>query len=524
MRRLLIAIVAIVAALSSAPFAAAETVFKVVMHSDVKALDPVWSGAYITRNFGYMLYDTLFALDENLQVKPQMVDKWEQSAEGLTWTFTLRDGLAFHDGAPVTSDDVIASLKRWAQRDSMGQKLAASTAEWKAVDPRTFQIVLKQKFGPLLEALGKPSVVVPFIYPKKAADAQDAFTQSDNVIGSGPFVFKKDEWKPGEKLVFVKNPKYKARPEPMSGLAGGKVVNLDRVEWVWIPDSETQMNALVNGEIDMLESVNYDHLPLLEKTKGVKVLTSRTSNQYVFRMNWLQPPFNDVRVRRAAAYALSQPEFLEANIGDKRFYRTCKAMFTCDTALATTAGMDGLIEGNAAKARQMLQEAGYDGTVVVMPQPTDLGVIKQLAPVAKAQLERAGFKVDVQPMDWQSMVARLIGNKGPPSQGGWNAFGTSWVQVDILDPLMTPNLAATCEKARAGWPCDPEMEKLRDKFVAATSPEEKKAVAEEVQRYAMQIVTHVPLGEWYGVSAVRANVTTRPVPPPITTFWGVSKK
>jgi peptide/nickel transport system substrate-binding protein len=523
MRRLLLATVAL-ATLAAAPFAAAETVFKVVMHSDVKALDPVWSGAYITRNHGYMLYDTLFAMDENLQVKPQMVDKWETSADGLTWTFTLRDGLAFHDGAPVTSEDVIASLKRWAQRDSMGQKLAASLAEYKAVDARTFQIVLKQKFGPLLEAIGKPSVVVPFIFPKKAADAQDGFTQSENVIGSGPFMFKKDEWKPGEKVVYVKNPKYKPRSEPMSGLAGGKVVDLDRVEWVWIPDAETQMNALVNGEIDMLESVNYDHLPVLEKTKGVKILTGRTSNQYVFRMNWLQPPFNNVKARQAAAYALSQPEFLEANIGDKRYYRTCKAMFTCGTSLESTVGMEGLIEGNAAKARQLLAEANYDGSPVVIPQPSDLGVIKQLAPVAKAQLEKAGFKVEVQPMDWQSMVTRLTTKKGPPSEGGWNAFGTSWVQLDILDPLMTPNLAATCEKARAGWPCDAELEKLRDAFVAASTPEQKKSAAEAVQKHAMQVVTHVPLGEWFGVWAVRGNVEVPAVPAPVTVFWGHKKK
>jgi peptide/nickel transport system substrate-binding protein len=161
---------------------------------------------------------------------------------------------------------------------------------------------------------------------------------------------------------------------------------------------------------------------------------------------------------------------------------------------------------------------------VVIPQPTDLGVIKQLAPVAKSQLEKAGFKVEVQPMDWQSMVTRLTGKKGPPSEGGWSAFGTSWVQLDILDPLMTPNLATTCDKARAGWPCDEGMEKLRDKFVRATTPAEKKAVAEEVQTYAMQIVTHVPLGEWYGVGAVRANIGTMKVPPPITVFWGMTKQ
>ena len=523
MRRLVVAsVVALIAALSS--FAAsAETVLKVVMHSDVKFIDPIWSGAYITRNFGYMVYDTLFAIDEKFQVKPQMVDTWNTSEDGLIWTFKLRDGLEWHDGTPVTSDDCIASIKRWASRDSMGQKMASVVAEYKAVDPKTFQIVLKQKFGPLLDALGKPSVVVPFMMPKKMAEV-DAFTQSDNTIGSGPFIFKKDEWKPGERLVFVKNPKYKPRSEPISGLAGGKVVNLDRVEWVWIPEVETQVNALVNGEIDMIESPDFDHIAVLEKTKGIKTVTSSVSNQYVFRMNWLTPPFNNVKVRQAVAYALSEQEFLEANIGDKRFYRTCKAMFTCGSPLASTAGMDGLIEGNVAKAKELLAEAKYDGTPAVIPQPTDLGVIKQLAPVAKAQLERAGFKVDVLPMDWQSMVTRLTTKKGLPSEGGWSAFGTSWSQVDILDPLMTPNLAATCEKARAGWPCDAALEKLRDKFVEAETKEQKKSAADAVQTYAMQVVTHVPLGEWFEVRAVRDNITLPAVLPPVTVFWGVSKK
>ena len=121
------------------------------------------------------------------------------------------------------------------------------------------------------------------------------------------------------------------------------------------------------------------------------------------------------------------------------------------------------------------------------------------------------------------MIVRLA-KKGPVTEGGWNAFSTSWSQVDILDPLMTPYLAATCDLARAGWPCDPEMEKLRDKYVKATTDAEKKAVAEEVQRYALQIVTHVPLGEWFGVGAVRSNISTMPVPPPVTVFWGMSKK
>src|SRR5882757_5084257 len=331
MRRFLLASVATLAAIVASSIASAQTI-KVVMHSDVKALDPVWSGAYITRNHAYMIYDTLFAIDEKLQVKPQMVDSWTISDDGLTWTFKLRDGLEWHDGTPVTSEDCVASLKRWAARDSMGQKLALSLQDYKIVDPKTFQIVLKEKFGPLLEAIGKPSVVVPFMMPKKTAET-DAFKQIDDYIGSGPFVFKKDEWKPGEKLVYLKNTKYKPRSEPMSGLAGGKVVNVDRVEWVWIPDSETQVNALVSGEIDMLESVSSDLLPVLEKTRGIKVIAWPVSNQYVFRMNWLTPPFNNVKIRQAAAMALSQEEFLQANIGDELDSRTCNAMLTSPTPL-----------------------------------------------------------------------------------------------------------------------------------------------------------------------------------------------
>ena len=523
MNRIFVTLVVAIAAIAMPLVASAQSVLRAVMQSDVKIIDPIWSSAYITRNYGYMIYDTLFAMDANFQIKPQMVDTWKVSDDGLTWTFTLRDGLEWQDGTSVTAEDCIASLKRWSARDAMGQKLASHLSEYKIVDARTFQIALKQKFGPMLDALGKPSVLVPFMMPKAVAET-DPFKQIDSSVGSGPFIFKKDEWKPGEKMVFVKNPKYKPRAEPISGLAGGKVVGLDRVEWIWIPDPETQVNALLSGEIDLLEIISADHLPVLENAKGVKILTNPIPYQFSFRPNWLQPPFDDPKIRLAAAYALSQPDFLEASIGDKRFYRVCKAMFTCNSPLASTAGTDGLIEGNIAKAKELLVEAGYKGTPVVIPQPTDLGVLKQIAPVAKAQLEKAGFKVEVQPMDWQSLIGRISAKKGPPSEGGWNAYGTTYSQVDILDPLMTLNLIATCDKARSGWPCDADLEKLRDEYVKAATVAEKKAAADAVQIRALQIVTHIPLGEWFGMRAVRDNVVVPAPLAPATVFWGISKK
>src|SRR5437870_3408074 len=198
--------------LGGAPAPATAQTFKVVMHSDLKILDPIWTTAYIQRNFGYMVWDTLFAMDEKFEVKPQMVDKWSVSDDKLTWTFTLRDGLEWSNGTPVTAEDCIASIKRWAVKDSMGQKMMGSVAGLEAVDAKTFRMKMKEPYGLVLQSLGKPSSNVPFMMPKKTAET-DPNTQVkiEDVIGSGPFLFVANEWKPGEKIVYVKNPKYKPR-------------------------------------------------------------------------------------------------------------------------------------------------------------------------------------------------------------------------------------------------------------------------------------------------------------------------
>src|SRR5882724_6868524 len=235
----LMAAASVVGLIGALPAAAAQT-NKAVMHSDVKLLDPIWTTAYIQRNFGYMVWDTLFAMDDKFEVKPQMVDKWSVSDDKLTWTFTLRDGLEWSNGTPVTAEDCIASIKRWAAKDSMGQKMMGSVAGLEAVDAKTFRMKMKEPYGLVLQSLGKPSSNVPFMMPKKTAET-DPNTQIkvEDVIGSGPFIFRADEWKPGEKTVYVKNPKYKPRSEPASGLAGGKVAKVDRIEWIWIPDIQT---------------------------------------------------------------------------------------------------------------------------------------------------------------------------------------------------------------------------------------------------------------------------------------------
>src|SRR5712692_9084464 len=231
----------------------AQNTLRVVMHSDLKILDPIWTTAYIVRNHGYMVYDTLFATDANGEIKPQMVGKHEVSDDKLTYTFTLRDGLAWHDGAPVTAEDCIASIKRWAAKDTLGQKVISFVDTITAQGPKSFTIKLKEPTGLLIFALGKPSSNVPFMMPKRVADT-DPNTQISDFTGSGPFVFKRDEWKPGDKAVYVRFDKYKPRSEPASGLAGGKTAHVDRVEWLAISDHQQAVNALLAGEIDYIEA------------------------------------------------------------------------------------------------------------------------------------------------------------------------------------------------------------------------------------------------------------------------------
>jgi peptide/nickel transport system substrate-binding protein len=501
--------------------ALAQSTLRVVMHSDLKIVDPIWTTAYITRNHGYMIYDTLLATDANGRIQPQMLDRYTVSPDGLVYTMTLRDGLLWHDGAPVTAEDCVASIKRWGAKDATGQKLMTFVKDLQVVDPKTFRVNLSTPTGLVLSGLGKPSSAAPFMMPRRVAET-DPNTQITDFTGSGPFVFRKDEWKPGDKAVYVKFDKYKPRAEPPSGMAGGKVVKVDRVEWRVIADQQTAVNALIAGEIDFIEQPAHDLLPVMVKDANLKVLdTNPLGNQYSFRFNSSAKPFDNPKVKQALLYAFNQEDFLKAVIGDPKYYKTCKAMFICGTPLETSKGTEGLLESNFVKARALLQEAGYDGTPILLMHSTDLQVLTNLAPVAKSLMERAGFKVDMQSMDWQSVVARRA-KKEPPTQGGWHAFLTSWVSADVLNPVMTAFLNSSCDKALFGWPCDVEMEKLRDQFARETDPAKQKAIAEQVQMRWAQNPSHIFLGQWYQPAAMRKNVNGV-VTAPVTVFWNVTK-
>src|ERR1700723_19001 len=511
------------AAMLPLPTWAAGKTITAVMHSDLRFLDPIITTAYIQRDYGYMVYDTLLALDENFKVQPQMAD-WKISDDKLTYTFTLRDGLKWHDGPPVTAEDCVASLKRWARVDSMGQKLMDFTASLEATDAKTITLKLKEPYGLVLESIGKPSSLVPFMMPKRLAETPPG-TPIPEQIGSGPFKFIKAEFQPGVKVVYEKNTDYVPRREPPSWTSGGKVVKVDRVEWITMADAQTAVNALQSGEIDFLEAPSFDMLPVLSANPELKLeILNKLGYQALGRMNFLYPPFDNLKVRRAALLAMNQKDVLDAVVGNPEIYRICGAVFVCGTPLATDAGSETLVKGNGmAEAKKLLAESGYDGTPVALMAPGDVSVLKPPPIVAAQLLREAGFKVDLQATDWQTVGQRRASQK-PPKEGGWNMFFTFWVGADVVNPVVNVSISGKGKVGGwFGWPEDAKMEAMRDAFARSSSPEEQKKIAADIQKEVYDQVIYIPLGQYFAPSAWRKSLTGVLDGPATPLFWNVDK-
>ena len=509
------------------PATAQEKVLRAVLHADVRTLDPFWTTQTIAGIHGMLVYDTLFGNDDDGNAKPQMVDKYDVSADRKTYTFTLRDGLKFHDGSAVSSKDVIASLRRWSARDPAGQRLFSFTDTLEAIDDKSFRLVLKEPYGMVLETLGKTGTSVAAIMREKDAQV-DPSTQITEAIGSGPFQFAKDQWVPGSKTVYLKNTDYVTRPgnESPSGFAGSKIPKVDRIELVWISDPQTAMSALINGEIDFLEQPSIDFIPTLHKSRGIKLLkTGKIDSHFgLIRLNHLHPPFNNIKARQAMYHLINQDDFLRAIVGDPEYFTVCHGLIVCGAPLASDGGSTMMKDYNPKKALQLMKEAGYKGEPITVLAATDHVTITPATQVLIQAMREAGLNVDAQAMDWGSVVSSRA-KKEPPAQGGWNIFVTTSGTVSGANPILHTWIGAACDKGLFGWPCDPEIEKLRSAYGFAHTDEEKKKVARDLQARAIEQVVYIPFGQWTQPYAYRADRIDGIVPNTgLVVLWNISKK
>ena len=511
-------------ALSAPAFAqgaTARNTLRFIPHANLGAVDPVATSGYIVRNYGFMIYDTLYGMDTEFRSRPQMVEGEEVATDGLTWRFRLREGLRFHDNEPVRAADCVASIRRWGARDTMGQTLMTAMDEIRATSDRDFQMRLKRPFPLMLESLGKLSTQALFIVPERVGNS-DPMVANTETVGSGPFRFLRNEWVPGSLAVFEKFAGYVPRSEPNSGAAGGKRVLIDRVEWRIIPDASTSASALQTGEVDWYEQPSFDLLPVMQRNRDIRIeISDPLGSLMMIRFNQLHAPFDKPAIRRAVLMAVDQTAYLDAVVGNLPQYKTlCRSMYACNTPLGRDQGAT-IMPGNLERARQALREAGYNNEKVTILGATDNPQNIAMSQVTNDLLRRLGMNVELVATDWSALLARRA-NRNPPDRGGWNIFHTSWAGVDVAGPALHLPLRTHGAPAWAGWPEDPQIEALRNQFLEAPNPQEATRIAAALHARAFESVPFVPLGQFIQPTAFRRNIqgiANAPVP----YFWGVSK-
>jgi peptide/nickel transport system substrate-binding protein len=501
---------------------AAARALRLVPHADLANFDPVWSSAFVARNAGILVWDTLYGVDARLQPQRQMIEAEEVSADGLTWSFRLRPGLKFHDGEPVRAVDAVASINRWSAREPMGQMIKAVENELTAVDDRTFRWVLRKPYPKMLLALGKISTPCCFVMPARIA-ATDPFRQIGEHVGSGPMRFLKNEWVPGAKAVFEKFAEYTPRQEPASWFAGGKRMLTDRVEWIVIPDPATAAAALQNGEVDWLERPLPDLVPVLRKSPNVTVDISDPLGWVgLLVMNHLVPPFNDVRARRAILMAMSQEDYMRAYVGnDDRIWQPMPGFFTPGTPLYNEEGGE-ILKGPRRfdAAKRLLADSGYAGEPIACMAAQDIANHKVWGDVTVDLLKRLDMKVDFAAVDWGTVIARRA-RKSPPVQGGWNIYINGVLGVDCLDAT-NKLLRASGDMVSSGWPNSPQVETEIAAWYDANSLADEKVVARRLNKAALEQVVYAPLGSYLSHQAWR-NTVSGVGQGPLAFLWGVRK-
>lgn len=497
-------------------------VLRHVPQADLKVLDPITNTAVITMQFAYLVYDQLFAVDADFRARPQMVERVDILDDGRAYRFMLRPGLAFHDGTPVRAADAVASIRRWAKKDPAGLRLASLGMQLAVVDDRSFTLTLNEAYGQVLDSMAKPGWAL-FVMPERDA-AKEPNDAVATAMGSGPFRLVRPEWVPGSKVVFERNPAYVPRAEPASGYAGGRVAKVARVEWHIIPDATTAVQALSKGEVDIIETLPADLMPMLRGNPSVvPIVFNRNGFQGEMRPNFLHPPFDNPKVRQALLHMVNQADYMGVAASDPAYWRACWALLICGSPMGSEAGTEAFRAPNMDRARQLVRESGYNGEKVVVLSPSGIPLIPDMTRVMVRDLKAIGLNVDEVPMEWSTLLQRRFSME-PPDKGGWSIYLTYSPTVELWNPVTSYIISAPCGRVGwPGWPCDERMEQLRTEWARALDEGQRRAIAEQIQLQATKLVPIVPLGQFTVPGAHRSNLAGL-LAVPVPVMWNVEKK
>jgi peptide/nickel transport system substrate-binding protein len=465
-------------------------VLKVGNLGEPPSLDAHWTTASITETLTNHIYEGLYSLDSDNRPIPMLAESHTVSKDGLTYTFKLRQGVKFHNGKEMTSEDVVASLARWGKQSIYGKALFAQVADWKALDKYTVEMKLKEKSAIVLISLAVPNNFGA-IYPKEIAEKFAPEVKATEYIGTGPF--KLAEWKPDQYIRMVRFDDYKSRNEKPNGYGGGKTAYMDEVRWQPVPEVATRVAQVETGELDFADDLNLDAYDRLKKNSSLRPLVSKPYYWLVAVFNKKEGLMTNQKLRQAWQAALDiEPIMKNVAGGHPEFYRMDSSLAMVEITSWHTK-LSGLPwnEHNKDKAKKLLREAGYKNEPIRFMTTQEYKWMYDFALLTKQQLEDAGFTIDLQVVDWATLVKRRNNSKE------YDAFTTGIGA--FYDPTHCVFLTANWP----GWTTDEDILKLQADLARETDPKKRMALWEQQTRQFYEKVPVIRYGDLFGLRAIR---------------------
>ena len=468
-------------------------VLRVGVLGDPPTLDSHWTTANFVEYVTAHMYEALYTLDQNYQPVPMLAESLPaMSADGLAYTIKLRQGVRFHNGKEMTSEDVVASLKRWGGYAAQAKPLWGAVEGVRAVDRHTVELRLKEKVGIVLISLAN-SNNFGAIYPKEIAEKYPTPQKVTEYVGTGPFKFV--EWKPDSHIRMVRFDDYKPRPEPATGYGGAKAAHVDEIRWIPMPDVATRVAALESGDVDFVDDLQPD---AYQKIRG----NAKLRPVIVRPLTWPTAVFNkkeglatNQKLRQAIQAAIDIEPAMQAAAGNPVFYRLDSALaFQEQKAWHLKTGVDHYNKRNQERAKQLLREAGYRGEPIRWVTTKEYAWMYNIALVTKQQLEEIGVNVDLQVVDWATLVQR----RNNPQM--YDIFSTGMTLVP--DPTQHPYLR--CDWP--GWTCDKDINDRMDALRREADPKKRLALWDEIHQLFYERVPVIRYGDLLGLRAMQAYV------------------
>ncbi len=485
--------------LASAAFAQAPRrggVLRVGILGEPPALDAHWSTTALVETLTNHIYEGLYTLDQDNRPIPMLAEGMPAvSQDGLVYTFKLRQGVRFHNGKELGAEDVVASLKRWGQQANQGKVLFKQVAELRAVDRYTVELRLTERSPITVLALAVPNTFAA-IYPKEIAEKFPPAQKVTEYVGTGPF--RVVEWKPDQYIRMVRFDDYRPRGEKPSGYGGAKAAHVDEIRWIPVPDVATRAAQVETGELDFADDLSLDQYDRLVQSPNARPLVARPYFWLIAVFNKKEGVMSNQKLRQAWQAAIDiEPIMKVVAAGKPEFYRLDSSLvFQEVPEWHTKLAELPYNERNVEKAKRLIKEAGYKGEPIRFLATKEYKMMYDFAVVMKQQMEDIGFTIDLQVVDWATLLTRRFNPKE------YEVFTTSIGLGQGLDPMFQVILSCTW----AGWTCDEEIQKVNQELARETDPKRRRALWERQTRLWYDKVPSIRLGDLHGLRATRKSV------------------